>query len=242
MSRKSQSRYELYYWPSIPGRGEFVRLALEEAGAAYVDVAREKNGMPRMLAFLQGKNSGPVPFAPPFLKSGTLIVPQTANILLYLGSRHGLVPSGEASRFGAHAIQLTLGDLVAEVHEVHHPIASHLYYEDQKPEAKKRAKSFAKERIPKFLGYFENMLHRAGGSYLLGRTFSYVDLSMFQVLLGLRYAFPRTLKRMAPKVRALSAHSERVAARPRIKAYLASGRRLGFNEDGLFRHYPELDR
>jgi len=186
--------------------------------------------------------AGPLePFAPPFLKSGRLVIGQTANILLYLGPRHGLVPADAQSRFKAHQIQLTVADLVAEVHDTHHPIGVDLYYEDQKAEAKKRAAAFLRTRAPKFLGWFERVLVATGRKGFLGGRLSYVDLSIFQVLSGLEYAFPRAMRRELGRVPHLRELAARVAARPRIAAYLASDRRIPFNEDGIFRHYPELD-
>jgi glutathione S-transferase len=235
--------YELFYWPSIQGRGEFVRLALEEAGADYVDVARrpesQGGGVGAMMKLLRGPGIGP--FAPPFLRSGALVISQTANILLYLGPRHGLVPNDEASRMHAHQMQLTIADFVAEVHDTHHPIGSSLYYEDQKSEARRRAELFVRERIPKYLGHFERAAEASAGPYVFGDEVSYVDLSLFQLLQGLGYAFPLATARIAPKAPALVALCDRVRARTRIAAYLASPRRLAFNEDGIFRRYPELD-
>ena len=232
-------RYQLYYWTGIQGRGEFVRLALEDAGAAYIDVAREQ-GDEVIMPFLRGEQPGARPFAPPFLKAGRLVIAQTAEILSWLGPRHGLVPNSEAARLYAHQLELTISDLVVEAHDTHHPIASGLYYEDQRPAAKQRAEDFRKQRMPKFLGYFEDVLDKAGGRYVLGRH-SYVDLSLFQVMSGLGYAFPAAMNRMRRKLPLLTALSERVAERPRIAAYLASPRRIAFNEMGIFRHYPELD-
>jgi len=207
-------RYELFYWPGIQGRGEFVRLALEDAGASY------RNRSP-------GKSPA---FAPPYLKAGRLIIPQTANILLYLGPRLGLAPKSEAGRLELHALQLTIADWLAEVHDLHHPIASSLYYEDQEREARRRSAIFLEERLPKFLRHFERAAPRA---------FSYVHLSLFQMIEGLQYALPRSMKKQRyPRLRRIHAA---VAARPRIAAYLASGRRIAFNQQGIFRHYPELD-
>jgi glutathione S-transferase len=237
--------YELYYWPSIQGRGEFVRLALEEAGADYVDVARRRGGgMDAMLRLLDRKTAAHLPFAPPFLKAGKLLIGQTANILLYLGSRHGLAPANEAGRLWAHQLQLTIADLVVEAHDTHHPIASGLYYEDQRPEAKRRAADFLTSRVPKYLGYFERVLAQnpAGGKHLVGARLTYPDLSLFQIVTGLRYALPRAMARLEKKHQRVVALHDRVAARPRIAAYLASERRIVFNEQGIFRHYPELDR
>ena len=235
-------RYELYYWPSIQGRGEFVRLALEEAGADYLDVARlPKQGVPALMQLLGGKSQERPPFAPPFLKAGKLVIAQTANILLFLGPRLGLVPKVEASRLWAHQLQLTVADWLVETHDAHHPIGGAFYYEDQKLESKRRAAHFTAERLPKFLGYFERVLGREGGGWLLGKTFSYSDLSLFQMIAGLRYAFPRAMERLEPKYPRSVALRGRVASRPRIAAYLASKRRIAFNQHGIFRHYPELD-
>jgi glutathione S-transferase len=236
-------RYELYYWPSIQGRGEFVRLALEDAGAEYDDVARRPKGMAAMMKMMESRAVEHPPFAPPFLKAGKLVIAQTANILLYLGPRLDLVPKNEASRLWAHQLQLTIADWVAEAHDTHHPIAGSLYYEDQKDEAKRRAADFIADRIPKYLGYFERILKRnpKGSGYLLGRKVFYVDLSLFQIIEGLRYAFPRAMARLERKHPLSIALHDRVAARPRLAAYLSSERRIPFNQEGIFRHYPELD-
>lgn len=234
-------RYELYYWPQIQGRGEFVRLALEEAGADYVDVARQRGGEDKMVALMEHARVAHPPFAPPFLKAGKLLIGQTANILLYLGGRHGLAPANEAGRLWAHQLQLTIADLVVEIHDAHHPIASGLYYEDQKREAKRRAEDLRTNRAPKFLGYFEAVIERSGGPFLLGRRPSYPDLSLFQIVAGLRYAFPKMMKQLEKKVPGVVAVHDRVAKRPRIAAYLASERRIPFNPMGIFRHYKELD-
>ena len=236
-------RYELYYWSGIQGRGEFVRLALEEAGADYVDVAREGDGEGAMLRLLDGEEVGHPPFAPPCLRAGRLVVGQTANILLYLGSRHDLAPTAEGGRLWAHQLQLTIADFVDEVHDTHHPIASSLYYEDQRTEAKRRTGDFLKSRLPKYLGYFEKVLTRnkARGGHLVGAKLTYPDLSLFQVVAGLRYAFPRAMARREPEYPRVVAVHDAVAGRPRIAAYLTSNRRIAFNQHGVFRCYPELD-
>ena len=236
-------RYELYYWPEIQGRGEFVRLALEDGGAEYVDVARTHRGDSAMMRFLESRGVDHPPFAPPFLKAGKLLIAQTANVLLFLGPRLGLAPKNDAGRLWVHQLQLTIADWVVEVHDAHHPISGGLYYEEQKREAKRRAKDFTAERLPKFLDYFERLLKRnpKAAGYLTGRTASYVDLSMFQMIAGLRYAFPRSMTGMEGKYPRLIALHDRVSARPRIAAYLSSARRLPFNQQGIFRHYPELD-
>lgn len=234
-------RYELFYWPMIQGRGEFIRLALEDAGADYVDVARHPGGMEAMMALMDSAEVVRPPFAPPFLKAGELIIAQTANILLYLGPRLGLVPDDEAARLWVHQLQLTIADLIVEAHDTHHPIAGGLYYHEQKPEALRRAADFKGERLPKYLDYFEAVAERNGGEWLCGAGLTYADLSMFQVMAGLRYAFPRTMKKREAGYPRLVALHDRVAARKRIKAYLKSKRRLDFNNDDVFRHYRELD-
>lgn len=233
-------RYKLYYWTGIQGRGEFVRLALEDAGATYTDVAREQ-GDQVMTSFLRGQQPGARPFAPPFLHAGRLLIAQVANILAFLGPRHGLVPAPEGSRILAMQLQQTITDMVAEAHDTHHPISGGLYYEDQRAEARKRATDFREQRMPKFLGYFEQMLEHGDGRHAVGRRHSYVDLSLFQLMSGLEYAFPKAMKNMQRRTPHLRALRDRVAERPNIAAYLASERRLPFNENGIFRHYPELD-
>jgi glutathione S-transferase len=232
-------RYELYYWPEIQGRGEYVRLALEDAGAAYADVAREGNGTAKMMRMME--QGGAPPFAPPFLKAGKLVIGQTANILLYLGARHSLAPKTEAGKLWVHQLQLTIADLVLEIHDTHHPLGPSLYYEDQKAPAKQRSEAFWEERVPKYLGYFERILKDSGGPYVIGRRVSYVDLSLFQIIEGLRYAFPKRMKAFEHEVPGLLKLRDRVAARPNIKAYLGSERRIPFNESGIFRCYKELD-
>jgi glutathione S-transferase len=233
--------YELYYWPTIQGRGEFVRLALEEAGADYVDVARGPNGVSAMMRMMESVEHPP--FAPPFLKDGDLVIGQTPAILLYLGARHGLAPKDPAGGLWVHQVQLTISDFVAEAHDTHHPVAVSLYYEDQKDEARLRAKDFRQNRIPKFLGWFEDVLAKnsSGRPHLVGNAITYADLSLFQVVEGLSYAFPKTTRRALKNVPRIAALHEAVAERPRIKAYLRSERRIPFNEEGLFRHYPELE-
>jgi glutathione S-transferase len=240
--------YELYYWPTIQGRGEFIRLALEAASAEYVDVARGKEsdgqGVPALMKLMKDKTIEPLPYAPPFLRAGELLIGQTTNILQYIGAHHGLAPEDEAGRLWANQLQLTIADFVVEAHDTHHPIASGLYYDDQKTEAKRRAADFLKTRVPKYLGYFERVLEQnpAGDRHLVGASLTTCDLSLFQIVAGLRYAFPRATAGFAkdyPRV-AATVH-DAVATHPRVAAYLASDRRIKFNEDGIFRHYPELD-
>lgn len=245
---RTTTTYELYYWPGIQGRGEFVRLALEEAGAAYRDVAREpgkKGGAGAIAKVLGGALEGARPFAPPALKAGRLVIAQTANILDFLGQRHGLQPANEALAWEVRQHQMTVTDFVAEVHDAHHPISMGLYYEDQKAPAKARTKAFLEERVPKYLGYFEQVLRansKGKQRWLVGSRLTYVDLSLFQLQEGLEYAFPNFYSKFKKKVPLLSELRTRVAARPRISAYVRSERRIPFNTDGIFRHYPELDR
>jgi glutathione S-transferase len=239
--------YELYYWPEIQGRGELVRLVLEEAGADYIDVARksvaEGGGIPALLAFFDRRDIARPPFAAPFLKDGEVVIGQTAAILLYLGDRLGLAPRDETGRLWIHQILLTILDLVGEAHDTHHPLGSHLTYEDQKPEALRRAEHFRTERIPKFLGWFETILERNGrtGPYLLGESVTTADLALFQVVEGLAYAFPRSSAPVLAEAPRVGVLRRAVAQRPCTRAYLASERRIAFNEQGIFRHYPELD-
>jgi glutathione S-transferase len=238
--------YELYYWDGIQGRGEFVRLALEEAKADYIDVTRESGtgrGTGAMMRIMDSAGEAHIPFAPPFLKDGDLIVPHVANILFYLGPKLGLAPRDEGLRFVANGLQLTVTDCVAEVHDTHHPIDISLYYEDQKEEAKARAAAFIRQRIPKFLGYFERVLQQnpQGPRHAVGNALTYVDLSLFQLVEGLNYAFPCGMSGYRDRYPALAALHDAVEGRANIADYLQSSRRLPFNEDGIFRHYPELD-
>jgi glutathione S-transferase len=238
--------YELYYWPSIQGRGEFVRLALEEAGADYVDVARQRGagrGVKALMAMLDGGAVPTTPFAPPFLRDGEVIVSHVANILHYLAPRLGLAPKDEAQRVFADGLQLTITDFIAEVHDAHHPISTDLYYEDQKREAKARASAFLAHRVPKYFGYFERVLNGnpSGPAHAAGNALTTVDLSLFQIWVGMAYAFPHAFATAEKRYPALAALTTAVAARPNVARYLASERRIPFNESGVFRHYPELD-
>lgn len=238
------SEYELYYWPSIQGRGEFIRLALEAAGAPYRDVARlpasQGGGVEAINRLLQSE--APIrPFAPPFLKDKELVLSQVSNILDYVGPTLGLAPKDEPKRREALQLQLTLADFISEIHDTHHPTSSALYYEQQKPEALKKTEAFLQHRLPKFLGYFEGTLARGKKPFLLGDSLSYVDLSLFQSLRGLAYAFPKNFARQEKSLPRSLALAQQVEALPRIAAYLASPRRLPFSEHGLFRRYPELD-
>jgi glutathione S-transferase len=235
--------YTLYYWDGLQGRGEFVRLALEEAGAEYVDAARSEAGMAEMLALLNRQRHAHIPFAPPFLKEGDVIIPHVANILMYLGPKLGLAPAGEAERFMLHGLQLTITDFVAEIHDTHHPVATSDYYEEQVEAAKQRAADFRANRLPKYLGYFGRVLQQnpAGPSHAFGDALSYVDLSLFQLIEGLRYAFPHAMRGYSSDYPALAKLHDAVKRRKNIAAYLHSERRLAFNESGIFRHYPELD-
>lgn len=236
--------YHLYYWPTIQGRGEFVRLALEAAGADYVDVGRTPEGpdFGAVSAVLWGEEPGPPAFAPPVLDVGGRLIAQTATILFYLGDRHGLAPADEPGRLWVNQLQLTLADFVGEVHDTHHPLGVTLYYEDQREAAAKRAEVFREHRLPKFLGYFERVLADSPESgWLAGESYTYADLSLFQVVEGLRYAFPEATARVERDTPRVSLLRDKVAEIPAIATYLASDRRIPFNEDGIFRRYPELD-
>jgi glutathione S-transferase len=239
--------YELYYWPGLQGRGEFIRLALEEAGADYVDVARGSEssglGVEAMMNRLRGMSEPHFPFAPPFLRDGDLIISHVANILMYLGPKLGLAPEQESLRLFANGLQLTISDMVAEVHDTHHPIGAGLCYEEQKDEAKARSHEFIRNRIPKFMRYFERTLKQNphGGRHIVGDALTYVDLSLYQLIEGLRYAFPRATARFEADYPLLQSLHDAVRVRPNIARYLSSSRRIPFNETGIFRHYPELD-
>jgi len=239
--------YELYYWPGIQGRGEFIRLALEEAGAPYRDMAlvpeRQGGGGAAVLKLLQAKRIQRPPFAPPILKVGRQFIAQTPNILLFLGTRLGLAPPDEAGRLWTHQLQLTISDFYLEIFSTHHPLGDGYSYEEQKAPARKRTKDFLTTRLPKFLGYFERVLasNRARGPWMVGAQLTYADLSMAQVIAGLRYAFPAATHKALRSRRRLRSLTDHVFARPRIALYAASGRRLPFNNEDLFRHYPELD-
>lgn len=238
-------RYKLYYWPEIQGRGEFVRLALEDAGADYLDMARlsgRGKGVVAMQRIMLGNTATP-PLAPPFLKAGKKLVAQTANILLFLGPGLRLVSKSPVKQQWAHQLQMTIMDFINEIHDTHHPVSVSLYYEDQKQEAARRSRYFIDERLPKFMGYFERVIENndKSGQYAVGRKCSYVDLSLFQLVAGLRYAFPATMSKVEKTIPRLANLHDEIAARPRIKSYLQSDRRLPFNEAGIFRYYPELD-
>jgi len=245
--------YRLYYWPGLQGRGEYVRLALEEAAARYLDVAlvppERGGGVPALERFLEGSDIARPPFAPPFLQAGRQLIGQTANILLFLGPRLNLAPRDEAGRLWTHQLQLTLADFVTEIHDTHHPLGSGLYYEQQKAVARRRSRDFIAHRLPKFLSYFETVIERngaqrngAGHAWMVGRSLSYVDLSVAQVIAGLHYAFPKAARARLRRCKRLRALHEAVFMRPKIERYLNSGRRVAFNNDGIFRHYPELER
>lgn len=239
--------YELYYWPGIQGRGEFVRLALEEAGATYLDVAKDPAGEAAASHKVQQAMTAPdvarPTFAPPFLRDGETLVGQTANVLLYLGTRLGLAPEEDAERLWVHQLQLTIADWVGEIHDTHHPLSPGEYYEEQKDAARAKAQAFRDERLPKFMAYFERVLARnpGGDRWLAGGRLTYADLSLFQVVEGLRYAFPDAMADVEADYPGVPALHGRIATRERIAAYLSSDRRIPFNESGIFRHYQELD-
>ena len=231
--------YDLWYWPNIQGRGEFVRLALEAAGIPYRDRARE-DGAKALMADMKAR--GPKgPFAPPYLDAGDTVIAQVAHILAWLSDRHDLAPKDEATAMWLIQLQLTVTDLVAEVHNVHHPVAASAYYGEQKPEAARAAAQFRDERMPKFLDFFEAAAGAVAGEWMADARWSPIETSLFQLIEGLRYIFPRRMKVIEPDYPRFIAVRDAVAELPGVKAYLASERRIPFNEDGIFRHYPELD-
>ncbi|EJU05030.1 glutathione S-transferase C-terminal-like protein [Dacryopinax primogenitus] len=248
--------YILHYWGGIPGRGEYVRLAFEYAGVSYTD----SNDSAKLLKTL--RSTSPSHFAPPMLElPNGKILSQTPAILNYLAPKLGL--AGEKGNLLKNAVEdddereeaefersivnqlvLTALDLCVEAHDSHHPIASSLYYEDQKQEALRRAEDFLKLRIPKYLAHFEETLrkNKVSHSHLVGKTTTTADLVLFHVVDGLLYAFPRrmgALDKGGKYKRVLKLH-EKIMAEGGIKEYVESGRRRKFGV-GLFRHYPELD-
>lgn len=233
--------YELYYWGGIPGRGEFVRLALEYAGADYREMNRQHSSA--VADLLTDPTITTPSFAPPYLRDGDVVIGQTAAILHYLGPRLRLAPDDEVVRNWMLQIQLTIADMVAEAHDVHHPVGMGRYYEDQKPESQRRAEEFRSDRIPKFLSWFARVLNRnrAGSGHLVGSAVSYVDLSLFHLVRGLQYAFPKAMEREGARTPDVLVLADRIENDPNLADYLGSDRRLAFNESGIFRHYPELD-
>ena len=245
--------YHLIYWPGIPGRGEHVRLALEQAGAEYTDTAHVEDGIKTVSSQISKENKGdsinPPPLAPPILKHGEYTISQTPNILLYLGTKLGLAPTTEEDPVGIyHVNELTLtalDGLSNEPHDVHHPIAVAEYYENQKEEAAKKAKDYRENRLPKFFEYFERVLSgdaSKGGEYLYGGQLTYADLVLFQTVDGVSFAFPRrvgSLKKSGDYDKVFALY-DRVKALEKIKAYLESDRSQEYSM-GIYRHYPELD-
>ncbi|EAU41783.1 putative glutathione S-transferase P subunit [Fulvimarina pelagi HTCC2506] len=238
---------DLYYWPDIPGRGEYVRLVLEAGGLKYRDVVRlpeaEGGGMPAMVAFLEGRKGYPIPFAPPFIVDDGILVSQTALCCAHVAAQCGLAPEAEADRAFALSVAVTTADFAAEAHDTHHPISVSLYYEDQKPEAMRRAEDFRNNRIPKFLAWYENLIENnpTDSGWLVGDRMTYADLGLFHTCRGLAYAFPNAMgeaSQAAPKVQELC---RTIAKLPKVIAYQGSDRALRFSTDGLFRRYPELD-
>jgi len=229
--------YQLWYWPNIPGRGEFVRLALEAAEIDYEDMAREK-GAEALVEDLQSR-SGIKPLAPPYLVDGDLCIGQTANILAILADRHDFGAGELETDLQLIQLQLDVTDIVAEVHNVHHPVSGNLYYHDQMDAAYEAAQNFRDTRIPHFLDHFEGALEENGGPYMLGDSWTHIDTSLFQLMEGLDYMFPSRMRSLDyPR---LELCRQAVMEIDGIEQYLASDRRLPFNEDGIFRHYPELD-
>lgn len=234
-------RYRLWYWPTIQGRGEFVRLALEAAGIDYDDCARLEGAEAMLADMARRAEGGRGPFAPPYLALDTHAVAQVANILQFLGQHHDLAPSNLADRQWINQLQLTIADCVAEVHNVHHPVAMMDYYDDQKAEAARAAAQFRDQRLPKYLDHFEAAARQGPSEWLVDHRWTYADTSLFQLVEGLTYMFPHRMAELASDYPALHRLRDAVAALPGIRAYRKSGRRLPFTTEGIFRHYPELD-
>jgi len=237
----SDNKYHLLYWP-VCGRGEFVRLALEEGAADYVD---NPNGINEILEIFKGElDTGdcPAPLAVPALRYRDLIISQSSNILLFLGPRLGLVPEQENAQYFVNQLALTAMDIANEAHNTHHPVSVNLYYEDQKPEAARAAQDFREARIPKFFNYFNGILkkNKAGSDWLYGNSLTYADLVLFESVHGVLFGFPKAAQKVLDGLPLLKAHHERVKSRPRVKAYLESERRKPYGE-GVFRHYPQHD-
>ena len=252
-SPPSDPIYELFYWPGIPGRGEHVRLCFEESGTPYKDVCNvEENGIQQLYALNSEKSIGdtinPPVAAPPALRYGDLIVSQTPNIVLYLGPKLGLAGPEDDKNAIYHVNQLSLtalDGLSNEPHDTHHPIATGWNYEEQKDEAKRKAKDYIANRLPKFLGYFEQVLNgpaSKGGDWLYGGQLTFADLVFWQCLDGVTFAFPKALKHLRESGRYDKTFKlyERVKARDNISKYLASNRRKKYSM-GIYRYYPELD-
>ncbi|EMD83062.1 glutathione S-transferase [Pacificimonas flava] len=228
--------YDLWYWAGLPGRGEFVRIALEAGGIPYRERGREEGT--DVAEQLERYDSTP-PYAPPWLDTGELVLAQTANILLYLGDRHGLAPKDAKGKLWVNQLQLTIMDMVAEAHDTHHPIADGAYYEEQKEAAKQAAEQFRGERMPKFFRHFAKTLN-GERKFFAGEAWSYADTSFYVLMSGLEFAFPQRMATLRPEYRSLFEHRDRVGELPELQDYLASDRCLPF-ENGLFRHYEELD-
>jgi len=237
--------YTLIYWPFLPGRGEFARFILEDAGVEYIDRARlpesDGGGKAAVLHFYKGEAEGMPVAAPPILLHGDLVLAQTGAICHYLGSTLRLLPNSEAGAWNALQVTMTVTDIVSEVHDTHHPVASYMTYEDQKDAAIPRTRMFLETRLPKFLGYLERVQNAHGGPWLLGERLTYVDLTVTHLLRGLEYAFPNNYRRVIADTPRLAAIREAALARPNLAAYVASDRCMAFNEHGIFRRYPELD-
>lgn len=231
--------YALYYWPVLPGRGEIIRMLLEDAGAAYRDVGREE-GFGVIVSARKGELGGARPFAPPILQHGELVLSQSSVIARYIAERHGLAPSDHRGRFLAEQHFLGWSDVMVEVHDTHHPIALGLHYEDQRDAAKERTRHFLADRLGTWLQHFEHIVTQGGGVHV-GETITYPDFMARFVLRGIEYAFPRAFSEHRERIPSLLALRDRVEARPQLAAYLASDRAMAFNEHGIFRHYPELE-
>jgi glutathione S-transferase len=238
--------YDLWYWPGIQGRGEFVRVFMEAAGISYRDRARQADAQ-ALVEDMEAREDGEgfAPYAPPYLVArdgeNEFTIAHVAHILTWLTENHDLGSGDLQTDLHLIQLQLTITDVVAEAHDTHHPLGGSLYYEDQKQAAATRAKGFREERIPKYFDHFETALAVNPGPFCRADRFGHVDTSLFQLVEGLRYAFPRRMAQIESDYPRIFACRDAVAELPGIAAYRQSERRIPFNEDGIFRHYPELD-
>jgi glutathione S-transferase len=243
LSDETKAPYDLWYWPGIQGRGEFVWLFLAAADIRWRDRARDADAQALVEDMEERAENGFAPYAPPYLveRETDFAIAQVAHIVTWLSEKHGRSTGDAATDLHLVQLQLTITDIVAEVHDVHHPIAGSLYYDDQKDAAKIAAEKFREERIPKYFDHFEQALGVMDGPFMAGESWSHVDTSLFQLIEGLRYAFPQRMKAIEADYPRLFACRDAVAEIEGVARYLDSERRIAFNEDGIFRHYPELD-
>ncbi|KAK4058824.1 hypothetical protein OIO90_000270 [Microbotryomycetes sp. JL221] len=257
MSNPSKPDFEVVYHAGIPGRAEFVRLMFEATGVTYRDAPQE-DGQDCIIPYVTGNfadhDKNPLPFAVPVLRHNDVVISQVPNIVLYLSSRLPPIdldgestntaqtpaPLHDLSTFHWLEQLMTILDMNNEVHETHHPIDIRLYYEDQKAEAQKRAQAFREARIPKFLGNFENNIKKHTSGFLNEKV-SPADLALFHMVEGILFAFPERINQVKSEFPHVFKLRDTIKSSRRIQAYINSGRRIPFNNYGIFRHYTELD-